>query len=124
MALSATRAKEHEESGVNLGAYLLGCIRNLEPEFFFRKKSQKKAAPETENHNPIFSTPVVSAAPGTPARTNFEPACLSDFDQEEKERRRKLGLKSLALIRARLSGQLSQAELEAALAAEEGEQET
>jgi hypothetical protein len=131
MALSATRAKQHEESGVNLGAYYLGCVRNLEPDFFFRKKGQKKQppiqnpAPEAENHNPIPSTPVVSAAPERPGQTNFEPACLSDFNPEEQERRRKLGLRSLALIRARLCGKISQQELEACLAEEgEGEQKT
>ena len=127
-AISATRCKAHEESGVNLGAYFIGCVRNLEPTFHFRKKNGEKPTlttrPAPAKETPLPPTPVVSPLPKQPEAAKPEPCCLADLDPEEQERRRLLGIRMLGLMRKRLSGELSQAEFEALVAAQGGEEKT
>ena len=121
VALSSTRCKAHEESGVNLGAYFIGVVKNHEPDFCFRKKGQQKLlvtqTTEANNQHP-------PAPPVLPAQAKPDPAPVdSEFDNtpEAQERRWATGVRMFELLRKRLAGEISQEELEA-LVEREGEE--
>jgi hypothetical protein len=124
VALSSTRCKAHEESGVNLGAYFIGVVKNHEPDFSFRKKDQQKplVVQTTEPNNQEPPAPSVVPAQPKPVPVLVVPE-LADT-QEAQERRWATGVRMLELLRKRLSGELSQAELEALVEGEGKEAQT